>query len=185
MKNTKFVIISSGNKEIFTFATPIGIGLIDSAINLTRLCLFDKPDFLIFIGTAGSYGKLKIMDIFESYTASNIEHCLMKKECYTPIDNIISVNVSRETVVNSSNYITQNRLISTAYLKLGLDAENMEFFSVVKVAKEFNIPVKGIFVVTNYCYENAHQEYLNNINKAKNKLTNYLLEKGIIREIHK
>ena len=177
-------IISSGNEEIFPFALPIGIGLIDSAINLTKLCLFDKPDFLIFIGSAGSYGKLNIMDIFESSSASNIEHCFLKKECYTPIDNIISSNVSRETIVNSSNYITKNKIISKAYLKLGIDAENMEFFSVVKIAKEFNIPVKGIFVVTNYCYENAHHEYLKNIKQAKIQLINYLKEKQLIKDIN-
>ena len=57
------MIISAGNEEVFNFATPIGVGLIDSAINLTRLCLFDKPDFLIFIGSAGSYGNKKIFDI--------------------------------------------------------------------------------------------------------------------------
>ena len=180
--NIKF--ISSGNKEIFPFATPIGIGLIDTAVNLTRLCLFDKPDLLIFIGSAGSYGNLKIYDIIESSTASNIEHCLLKKECYTPIDNIISANVSRETVINSSNYITQNRLISDAFLKLDIDAENMEFFSVVKVAKEFSIPIKGIFTITNYCYENAHKEYIQNINTAKEKLIKYLSEKKIIKEIN-
>ena len=177
-------IISSGNKEIFPFAAPVGIGLIDTAINLTRLCLFDKPDFLIFIGSAGSYGKLNIMDIFESSSASNIEQCLIKKECYTPINNIISSNVSRETIVNSSNYITQSKLISKAYLKFGIDAENMEFFSVMKVAKEFNIMVKGVFIITNYCYENAHKEYTENIKEAKIKLINYLKEKQIIKDIN-
>ena len=177
-------IISSGNKEIFPFATPIGIGLIESAINLTRLCLFDKPDLIIFIGSAGSYGRKKIFDIFETSTASNIEHCMLKKECYTPIENIISATVSRETIVNSSNYITQNKIISKAFLKLNIDAENMEFFSVVKVAKEFNISVKGIFVITNYCYENAHKEYMQNINYAKEKLIKYLIEKNIIKEIN-
>ncbi len=177
-------IISSGNKEIFPFATPVGIGLIDTAINLTRLCLFDKPDLLIYIGSAGSYGKLNIFDIIESSTASNIEHCFLKKECYTPIDNIISANVSRETVINSSNYITQSKIISEAFLKLNIDAENMEFFSVVKVAKEFNIPVKGIFTITNYCYENAHKEYIQNIDTAKDKLIKYLSNKKIIKEIN-
>ena len=184
MKNVKIAIISSGNKEIFNFAIPIGVGLIDSAINLTRLCLFDKPDMLIFIGSAGSYGKLNIFEIIESSTASNIEYCFLKKECYTPIDNIISVNVSRETVINSSNYITQSKLVSKVYLKLNIDAENMEFFSIVKVAKEFNIPVKGIFVITNYCYENAHKEYIKNIKKAKEKLIHYLMDKKIIKEIN-
>ncbi len=177
------MIISSGNKEIFEFAYPIGIGMIESTINLTRLCLFDKPDFLIFIGSAGSYGNLKIFDIFETSSASNIEHCFFKKECYTPIDNIIkNETVSRETIVNSSNYITTSKLLSKGYLYLGIDAENMEFYSVLKVAKEFEIPTKGIFIITNYCYENAHNEYLKNINKAKEKLKDYLITKKYIKE---
>ncbi|MEO1924021.1 MAG: purine-nucleoside phosphorylase [Nautiliaceae bacterium] len=177
------MIISAGNEEVFDFALPIGIGLIESAINLTRLCLFEKPEFLIFIGSAGSYGKLKIFDIVESKSASNIEHCFLKKECYSPLDNIISIgDVSRETVINSSNYITTSKLISKAYLHLGIEAENMEFYSVLKVAKEFQIPVKGIFIITNYCDENAHKDYMQNIKKAKEKLIKYLENKKIIKE---
>jgi nucleoside phosphorylase len=176
-------IISSGNEEIFPFATPIGIGLIESAINLTKICEFDRPDLLIFIGTAGSYGNLKKFEIFESRAASNIEHCFFKKECYTPIENIISTNdVSRETIVNSSNYITTDEVISKAYLKLNIQAENMEFFSVMKVAKEYEIPAMGIFVITNYCNKNAHEEYIKNIKKAKNILIEYLTDKKIIKE---
>jgi nucleoside phosphorylase len=177
-------IISSGNQEIFPFALPIGIGLIETTINLTKLCEFDKPDFLIFIGSAGSYGNLKPFEIFESKAASNIEHCFLKKECYTPIDNVIALNdVSRETIVNSSNYITTDELISKAYLKLNIQAENMEFFSVLKVAKEYEIPTLGIFVITNYCCKDAHKEYISNIKTAKEKLIEYLLEKQIIKEI--
>ena len=177
------MIISAGNKEIFSFATPIGIGLIESAINLTRICLFEKPDFLIFIGSAGSYGNFEIFNIIESKSASNIEHCFLKKECYTPIDNIISIgDVSRETIINSLNYITTSKLISKAYLHLGIEAENMEFYSVLKVAKEFKIPVKGIFVITNYCDKNAHNDYMQNIKTAKEKLIEYLENKKIIKE---
>ncbi|NPA87183.1 MAG: purine-nucleoside phosphorylase, partial [Epsilonproteobacteria bacterium] len=91
--------------------------------------------------------------------------------------------VSRETIVNSSNYITTDELISKAYLKLNIQAENMEFFSVLKVAKEYNIPALGIFVVTNYCHKEAHKEYVSNIKKAKEKLIEYLLEKQIIKEV--
>jgi nucleoside phosphorylase len=175
-------IISSGNEEIFNFATPIGIGLIESAINLTKLCEFDKPDFLIYIGSAGSYGKNKIFDIVESSSASNIEHCFFKKKCYTPIDNVIKMDVSHETIVNSSNYITTDEVISKAYLKLGIDLENMEFFSVMRVCKEFEIPAKGIFIVTNYCDKNAHKEYLSNIKKAKKILIDYTKEKFKIKD---
>jgi nucleoside phosphorylase len=186
MKNSKLKIISAGNQEVFNFASPIGIGLINSAVNLTRICLFEKPDYLIFIGTAGSYGKKNIFDIIETNTASNIENCFIEKKCYTPLDNIISFSsdVSRETIVNSSNYITTDKELAKKYLKLNIDIENMEFYSVMSVAKEFEIPAVGIFAVTNYCDENAHKEYLKNIKKAKKLLIEKLIEKNIIKEIN-
>jgi len=186
MDNKKIIIISSGNEEQFNFALPIGIGLINSAVNLTRLCLFDKPDYLIFIGSAGSYGNKKTFEIIESSTASNIENCFLEKNCYTPIDNIISFShdVSRETIVNSSNYITTDEKIANKYLKLNIEIENMEFYSVMSVAKEFNIPAKGIFVVTNYCHKEAHIEYISNIKKAKKLLITHLIENYIIKELN-
>jgi len=177
-------IISAGNQETFNFATPIGVGLINSVINLTRLCLFDKPNYLIFIGTAGSYGEKKIFDIIQTQSASNIEQCFLNKKCYSPIDNIITFakDVSRETIVNSSNYITTDEETAKKYLKLNIHAENMEFYSVMNVAKEFQIPTIGIFVITNYCHKEAHKEYLSNIKKAKEFLISYLIEKHIIKE---
>ncbi|GAB6075096.1 phosphorylase family protein [Nautilia lithotrophica] len=185
MENKKIIIVSAGNKEIFDFAIPIGIGLVNSTINLTRLCLFDRPDYIIFVGTAGSYGNKKIFDIVESRSASNIENCFIQKNCYTPLENIISFakDVSRETIVNSSNYITTNENIAEKYLKLNIELENMEFYSVMSVAKEFEIPTLGIFVVTNYCHKDAHKEYISNIKKAKELLIQRLLDKKIIKEI--
>ena len=176
------MIICAGNIEQFPFATPIGIGLVDSAINLSRLILMSPPQYLVFVGTAGSYGKKEIFDIVESRVASNIEHSFLNKTAYTPIDNVVSAseNVSRETIVNSSNYITASKELSKRYLSLNIDLENMEFFSVLKVAQEFNIPVAGIFVVTNYCYESAHEEFKKNHSNAMQLLDQYLRKKGLV-----
>lgn len=175
------MIVCAGDIERFSFATPIGIGLVDSAIHLTRLILMNPPEFLLFVGTAGSYGKREIFDIIESRVASNIEHSFFTNSAYTPIDNVVSAseNVSHETVVNSSNYITQSKDIAKSYLSLKIDLENMEFYSVVKVAKEFNIPVAGIFVITNYCYENAQDEFKANHSRAMQLLEAYIRKKGI------
>ena len=65
------MILSAGREEIFSFATPIGIGLVETAINLTRLSLLDRPKSIIFIGSAGSYNpkKHKIFDIISSSSA--------------------------------------------------------------------------------------------------------------------
>lgn len=178
------MIVCAGRNETFDFALPIGVGLIESSINLTRLALFDKPDYLLFIGSAGSYGKYKPFDIVHSKTSSNIEIGFLNSDCYTPLDNVISVDdVPRETniIVNSSNYITTSEKASKKMLSLHVDLENMEFFSVLSVAKEFDIPAAGIFVVTNYCDHNAHEDFIKNHSKAKELLTDYIQKKDFLK----
>ena len=134
------------------------------------------PPFLFFVGSAGSYGKHKIFDIVNSKTASNIENSFFNAKAYTPIDNIVSAsdNVSRETIVNSSNYITTDENLSPYYLKNNIGLENMEYFAVVKVAQHFNIPVAGAFIVTNYCNANAHKDFMDNHKEAMARLTAYI-----------
>ena len=166
------MIICAGNNESFDFATPMGVGLLESSINLTRLCLFDKPEFLLFVGTAGSYGETNIFDIVESKTAANIELAFLNNDAYTPLNNVISTNTTnnQDIIVNSSNYITTNDDLAKKFLKLGIGLENMEFFAVLKVAQEFNIPAGGVFCITNYTNKNAHDDFIKNHEKAKKLL---------------
>jgi nucleoside phosphorylase len=172
------MFICAGESETFDFAKPMGIGLIDITINLTRYLEKEKPAFLMFVGSAGSYGKHNIFDIVQSKTATNIENGFFNANAYTPIDNMVSASedVSRETIVNSSNYITTDRSLSKRYLEKGISLENMEFFAVLKVAKLFNIPVAGLFIVTNYCNENAHRDFMTNHKEAMARLTAYIKE---------
>ena len=167
------MIVCAGNSESFEFATPIGIGLIEAASNLTRLCLFDKPEFILFIGSAGSYGKHNIFDIVESKTAANIELAFLEKKGYTPLDNVISAQTEdkKDVIVNSSNYITTDFDLAQKFNTLGIELENMEFFSVVKIAQEYNIPVGGVFCISNYCNKSAHQDFMQNHAKVKELLT--------------
>lgn len=178
------MIVCAGDIESFKFAQPIGIGLVNSAINLTRQCLFNKPDFLLFVGTAGSYGEHAIFDIIESKRASNLELAFLSKSAYTPLDNVLESEnkfVRNDTIVNSSNYITTNFDLAKEYNQYGIGIENMEFFSVLSVAKEFEIPVAGIFIVTNHTNENAHEDFKANHKEAMERLTKYLVEKQIIK----
>jgi len=177
------MIVCAGNNESFPFATTIGIGLCDSSIKLTKLCMLDKPKEIIFIGSAGSYGNHDIFDIVESSNASNLELSFLDGNSYTPIDNILKCEEPKfksDTIVNSSNYITTNSKLGKEYLQYNIGIENMEFFSVVKVAKEFNIDVKGVFVITNYTNKDAHKDFISNHNKAMDKLIQELEIKKII-----
>jgi len=178
------MFICAGNNETFPFATPIGVGLIESAMNLTRLALFDKPEFLIFVGSAGSYGKYKPFDIVESSIASNIELSFLENRAYTPLDNVIEAykkedDVSRETmdIVNCSNYISTDFELVQKFRKYRIELENMEFFSVLKISQEYTIPVLGIFVVTNYCDKDAHETFIKNHEEAKKRLMEYVVDK--------
>ena len=179
------MIVCAGRNETFPFAQTIGVGLIESAINLTRLCLFDKPEYLLFVGSAGSYGEHKIFDIIESKRASNIELGFLTGSAYTPLDNVLESEnkfARNDTIVNSSNYISTNEKLCKEFLDYGVGIENMEFFSVLSVAKEFEIPAFGIFVVTNYANESAHSDFIKNHKEAMRILVKYLEDKNIIKE---
>ena len=179
------MIICAGNNETFDFAQPTGIGMVETAMNLTRLCLFDKPEFLLFVGSAGSYGNHKIFDIVESKTASNIELSFLNNDAYTPLDNVVSTNTTdvKDIVVNSSNYISTNKQLTEKFLSLGIGIENMEFFAVLKIAQEFNIPAGGVFCVTNFTDENAHNDFMKNHEQAKEILSLHVKKR--IKELTK
>jgi len=170
------MIVCAGNNETFEFATPIGVGLIESAMNLTQLCLFDKPSFILFVGTAGSYGLHQPLEIIESKTAANIETGFVQKQCYTPLDNLICANEQqqKDVIVNSSNYITTNEEVAARMQKIGMGIENMEFFAVLQVAKTFEIPAGGVFCVTNFCNANAHDDFVANHHEAMLKLSHHV-----------
>ena len=171
--------------ETFEFATPIGVGLTQSAMNLTRIVLYTKPEYLIFIGSAGSYGEYTIGDIVEATAASNIEFSYWAKASYTPIDNVIDAGESNafksDTIVNCSNYITTNPKYNQNYLANNIGIENMEFYSVLEVAREFEIPVAGVFVVTNMVGADAHVEFMANHQMSMVMLQKYLQQKGVIK----
>ena len=173
------MIICAGESEQFNFAMPVGIGMMDVAMNLTQQCMTQKPAYLLFVGTAGSYGEKKIFDIIESKTATNIENSFFSGGSYSPIDNVVtsSTDVSRETFVNSSNYITTNKEVWKDYIAQNVHIENMEYYAVLKVAKKFGIPAGGIFIVSNYCDKNAHEDFLKNQKEAMELLTKYIENK--------
>ena len=170
------MLICAGNNETFKFAQAMGVGLIETTMNLTRLCLFDKPEFLLFVGSAGSYGDAKLFDIVESKTAANIELAFLDKNAYTPLENVVSTNTTnvKDVIVNSSNYISTNADLTKKFLQLGVGIENMEFFAVLKVAQEFNIPAGGVFCITNFTNSDAHSDFLKNHEKAKELLSEHV-----------
>ena len=132
-----------------------------------------------------NFGDKKIFDIVESKTASNIELAFLSNDAYTPLDNVVSTNTTNEKdiVVNSSNYISTNAELAKNFLKFDVGIENMEFFAVLKIAQEFNIPAGGVFCITNFTNQNAHKDFLKNHEEAKKLLDVHV--KNRIKELTK
>ena len=188
------MFICAGESEQFIFAKSIGIGLVSSAMGLTKLCFQYAPKELIFIGSAGCYrADWHIGDMAYSYCATQIELSFLDNNTYTPIDNSVKLdfcgNVSHETftnswqdtlkklpqvIVNSSNYITKTNTYNSMMSHAGITLENMEFFSVLKVAQYFQIPCIGIFCVSNFVGMQAHEEFIKNHELVKTKLHDFI-----------
>lgn len=177
------MVVCAGNGEHFTFAKSIGVGLCESAIGLSQICLKEYVDSIVFIGSAGAYSRdVQIGDIYLCDRATQIELSFLEDKSYTPIDNCIQSgvlaldeSVSHETfakrgIVNSSNYITTDKNVALAFTKAGIVLENMEFFSVMRVAQYFHIPCIGVLCVSNYCDKNAHEEFMQNHTMVKQRL---------------
>ena len=222
------LVISAGKNEIFDFALPMGVGLVDMAINLTkflqkRACiaadekginlknidhylakieakfanssnpelqnlsqnlsknpernLYQMPEKIVFVGSAGLYKDGEILQIYESSVGANVEISSVENRSYSPIECEISSIVSRGTIkTNSSNFITTDKNLAHKMFEKGYFLENMEFFSVLKAAQIFKIPAYGIFVATNSCDKNAHADFIKNHAEAKKILTKYIKE---------
>lgn len=181
------MIVCAGSGEYFSFAKSIGVGLCESAIGLTQICLREYVDSIVFVGSAGAYSKdILIGDIYLSNSATQIELAFLEDKAYTPLDNHIQSevlqNVSYETfqtlnlntykkaIVNSSNYITTDEDMASRFVNAGICLENMEFFAVMRVAQHFQIPCMGVFCVSNHCHKNAHNEFLSHHQRIKETL---------------
>lgn len=179
------MFVCAGNGEEFEFARSIGVGLVESAITLSKLCMSEQVESLVFVGSAGSYDKeVDLLELFVSTQATQIESSLLVGESYTPLKQEVKSleNVSCETIrkilslnlpqaiVNSSNYICVDSAYALRMKEREILLENMEFFSVLSVARRFNIPALGVFCVSNHCGERAHRDFLENREEVMRRL---------------
>ncbi|GAA9255292.1 hypothetical protein HpHA223_16890 [Helicobacter pylori] len=117
--------------------------------------------------------------MFESVCGYQVEESFSHLNSYTPLDNFIQIETKEEALfkracVNSSNYIHTSEIFAKKMAQKGVLLENMEFFSVLSVARAFSLKAKGIFCVSNHAGLNAHKEFKENHFKVKQILEDTL-----------
>lgn len=181
-------LVCAGSGEDFRFAHSIGVGLVESSISLTKFCLLHSPSSLIFFGSAGSYSAdIGFLQTFYSKQCFQIESSYVLNHSYSPLrENLLGVSCETNTLesickerlslpktkINSSNFICRNVKVGDWMRQRGIFLENMEFFSVLKVAKRFHIEAVGIFCVSNYCNKRAHEDFIKNQPEVRWNLEN-------------
>ena len=191
------LILCAGGNEKFSFAKNIGIGLVEPCLKLPLLLQEFKPLKLVFIGTCGLYDeKDELLQIYQSQHAFNIEFSKLSNAFYSPAqceinwdkklekkepNETLAEFVSQETLKsNSSNYICADKKAAAEFLKLGLRLENMEIFSLLSVAKFYELELTCFLCASNYCDEKAHESFLKNHIECKKRLSAFLEEQNYI-----
>lgn len=88
------MLVCAGRNETLCCAVPIGVGIVEASLGLTRLLLGGAREVenIIFAGSAGAYSKeILIGDMFFSTEATQIESSFLSGESYTPIDNVVKM----------------------------------------------------------------------------------------------
>jgi nucleoside phosphorylase len=164
----------------------IGIGLIDSAINLNQILLNNRDiKNVIFVGTAGAYqnSNLSIYDVVQGVKTDLFSLPFYERCSYFPskmvtslelneFENLKKTNVASVLDINASSESFKNLFKDT-----GFQLEHMELFSVARVAKLLNKKVYSIFSISNIVDENAHEDW------KKNNKTASLLAQEKLKEL--
>lgn len=101
------VFVCAGNGEEFSFATPIGVGLVDSTITLSNLLAKGDIGRVIFVGSCGLYDENKeLLKLYQASTVSNTEFGSLVGSFYSPIKLSLSTGAihkfSKEELLNTS-----------------------------------------------------------------------------------
>lgn len=99
------MFICVGNNESFEFARSVGMGLVDSAVGLTRLILHYAPREIIFVGSAGSYEYFEGVD---SKLESSLESSLDSVACLDSNLNAKNLDSKGSVFIDSKNLDSKN-----------------------------------------------------------------------------
>ena len=154
---TKFEITSDKIKQNLTLIT--GVGMVNTAIYLTKELAKKKYDLVINMGVAGSFSKeLKNGDVVEvvedNFSEIGFENNLEFSK-FTDFDVKTKYLNSSRTSLKKVRAITVNTVhgnkatIFEIVKRESTEIESMEGASVFKVCEEFNVPCMQIRAISN------------------------------------
>ncbi len=171
----------------------VGVGILSAGLNSYKIFIKEKPKLVFLTGWAGAYPEteLKIGDVVVASKEIWVDFGRKYPTHYTSLPEklgaLSSLNLDSKytkkviNILNSCGFNVKSGAIATVCAssydvkradffrnKCGVLAENMEGFGVVMSAKELNIPVVEIRIISNLL-ENPEEKW--DLNKAGTILT--------------
>jgi futalosine hydrolase len=157
---------------------PVGIGAIDAAVGAAGAIARVRPARMLFVGTAGIYGREKEarQAIGTAVVASEIlcmSTAALKVEAYLPGPMVVQVPTSRSLQialaggrgdqprdVASPLAITRSAALGRRIVEAtGATLENLEAFSVARAAAAAGVPFAAVLGVANRVGPTGHEEW--------------------------
>ncbi|MBL7661794.1 hypothetical protein JNK13_03475 [bacterium] len=164
-----------------------GVGSIEAAAKTAQYLTISSESnrAVIFVGSLGSSTRdLPINSLVSASTVrlatveDNSSYLVptMKSDFAADIkiSNIFPESQIHSLAVRSTMRITQTPGLAAALAKQSdTTCENLELFGVAMACKELQVPWGSLGVVTNYCFENAHQEWKDNYRNAAGMISEF------------
>lgn len=166
---------------------PIGIGAVDAAVGATRAIAAARPARVIFVGTAGIYGRGKaataaIGSVAVAGELFCVSMAALRGDGYLPGPMILRVETSPELRLALAAHVPGEApppgvacpMAITRSESLGLriaaatgaSLENLETFSVARAAKAAGVPFGAVLGIANRVAPIGHEQWLRHHREA-------------------
>jgi futalosine hydrolase len=165
-----------GQKKIVL--EPVGIGAIDAAVGAARAIARVRPQRVLFVGTAGIYGRLKeAREAIGTAVVAGEVLCMstaaLKGEAYLPGPMVVQLATSRslQSALSAGRAgqprdvacplaITRSAALGRRIAEAtGATLENLEAFAVARAAAAAGIPFAAVLGVANRVGATGHEEW--------------------------
>ena len=145
----------------------VGIGLVDSAIGMTRCIERHRPTDVVFLGTCGSFGKHAIGDVVSGRSIVLVDRAIDDGQAVklSPLTidlepSLLALDLPRVVVANTIGVTVNDEL--AARLAARCDVEHLEAFAVARAANIAKVRCTIMLGIANMVGKNGSADWKTN-----------------------
>ena len=145
----------------------VGVGLVEAALGTARFIERERPEFVIFVGTAGAFTRAGVA-IGEVYAVNRVVLAEPPAAQFPePMPRELSLRVQLSglplaSVATTLGITSSDGAAEELALRLGCDLEHLELFAVASACATANVPCACVLGVTNLVGSDGRAQWASN-----------------------